>query len=199
MGQHMRRTLLSLLALACASTAFAQDQSSAVNGLGLYQFGANVAAIRATSPGAAWRADDLPNVGQVLSGGPHLRVGATSFSASFVFNRDALNNIALGGESPESCTDAARHLLEESLEPSFGTFGSAPGAIEPGPIASVSTTSAGSEIRERVDAAGVHILFASMRGSAFILLKAAPHSDRAAGPAQPLGALRRPAAGSTQL
>ncbi|MBI3437168.1 MAG: energy transducer TonB [Proteobacteria bacterium] len=169
----MRRTLIFLVMSAFASAASAQDASVSENGLGPYHFGMTLAAAQATAPHAGWQVDTLAGT-QALMGGPLLQVGADRFLASFVFDHDALQFVVLNGPTSSRCEEAVRARIEGELEPSFGAFNSSPGPRERGQLVSASITSLGSEIRDRTDANGRHVIYASRRRGMFIQVEGDP-------------------------
>src|SRR5690349_6652360 len=112
----MRRALLAILVVAWTSVASAQTGSAPDNGLGPYHFGMTLAEAQATSQRATWRVAQQTGVGQVLTGGPSLRVGSATLTAAFVFNADALQLIALTGQTSSNCATSIRNLIEGDLE-----------------------------------------------------------------------------------
>ncbi|MFZ2029962.1 MAG: hypothetical protein WAU68_06630 [Vitreimonas sp.] len=169
----MRGALPFLVMLALASAASAQDTTVSENGLGPYHFGMTLADAQATAPRAAWHVDTLADT-QALMGGPLLQVGADRFLANFVFDHGALQSIVLDGPTSARCDEAIRSRIESELEPSFGVFSSAPGPRERGQLVSTSITSLGSEIRERTDQNGNHVIYASRRRGMFIQVEGDP-------------------------
>jgi len=169
----MRSAVLSLVVAAWVSAAAAQNTSVSENGLGPYHFGMTLAEAQATAPRAAWRVDTLADT-QALIGGPLLQIGADRFLASFVFDHGGLQFIVLNGPTSARCDDAVRARIEGELEPSFGVFSSAPGPRERGQLVSTSITSLGSEIRDRTDGNGNHVIYASRRGGMFIQVEGEP-------------------------
>ncbi len=169
----MRSAVLSLMVAAWVSAAAAQNTSVSENGLGPYHFGMSLADAQATAPRAAWQVDARAD-SQALTGGPLLQVGADRFSASFVFDHGALQSIVLNGPTSARCEEAIRARIEGELEPSFGVFSSAPGPRERGQLVSTSITSLGSEIRERTDQNGNHVIYASRRRGMFIQVEGDP-------------------------
>jgi TonB family protein len=171
---NLRNALLAIVAIAWTSVASAQNAGAPENGLGPYHFGMTLADARATSQRASWRVAQQPGVGQVLSGGPSLRVGSATLTAAFVFDSDALRLIALTGQTSSNCTTSIRGLIEGDLEPSFGIFSSASGPSEDGRIVGIARTTGGSEIREVDGAEGVHVFYSSHRSGMFVHVKGEP-------------------------
>lgn len=169
----MRGAFPFFVMLALASAASAQDTTVSENGLGPYHFGMTLAEAQATAPRAAWRVDALADT-QALTGGPPLQIGADRFLASFVFDHGALQSIVLDGPTSARCVEAIRTRIESELEPSFGAFSAAPGSRERGQLVSASITSLGSEIRERIDQNGNHVIYASRRRGMFIQVEGDP-------------------------
>jgi hypothetical protein len=134
----------------------------------------------ATAPRAAWHVDTLADT-QALIGGPLLQVGADRFLASFVFDHGALQFIVLNGPTSTPCDDAVRTRIEGELEPTFGVFSSAPGPRERGQLVQTSITGLGSEIRDRTDGNGNHVIYASRRGGMFIQVEGDPLRGGASG------------------
>jgi hypothetical protein len=170
----MRRTLTGLVAIAWISAASAQEAVTSANGLGPYHFGMTLAEAEATSQRAQWRVTNAPGGGQILSRGPSLQVGAARFAAEFLFGDRGLRLIALTGQSPSNCIRAVQTLLEGDLEPTFGAFGDAPGPHERGRLVGASLTASQSEIRDRIDEDGKHLVFSSRRGAMFIEVEGVP-------------------------
>lgn len=157
----------ALAAIVFASAAAAQQPPPPEDGLGPYHFGMTLADAEATSQRSSWHAEWRAGVGQVLTGGPQLQVGGSRLGSAFVFDNDALRFIILSGQTSASCGDAVRALVENDLEPSFGSFNSAPGPQEEGRPSGVVTTARGSEIRDLSDERGSHVA-SSRRGDMFI-------------------------------
>jgi TonB family protein len=176
----MRSVLVCLAVVALTAVASAQEANLPENGLGPYHFGMTLAEVEATSQHATWRVEQA-NSGQVLSGGPSLRVGSATFTTALVFDEDALRFIILTGQTPSNCTNSVRTLIEGDLEPSFGAFSSAPGPNQRGRLIGAATTTLGSEIREMVDPSEAHIIYSSRRGGMFIEVKGDAASNGAQG------------------
>jgi len=166
----MRIVLACLAIAASTAVASAQEASLPENGLGPYHFGMTLADAQATSQHATWRVEQVGD-GQVLSGGPSLRLGSATFTTALVFDAGALRFITLTGQTPSNCASSVRTLLEGDLEPSFGAFSSAPGPNERGRLIGTTMTRGGSEIREVVDPIQAHAIYSSRRGGMFIEVK----------------------------